>query len=287
MSLATIGVVVSKHKPFIMTTLGVTGMVASGVLACRATTKIKDIKLQTASDLEAIRESGYSSEKLYRKALYKTYLAAGVSYARLYGMPILLGAASIGSIYYGYNLINKKTVALAGAYKALTMDYDGYRKRVAERFGEDNERSVAFDTSQMEIFTDDGKGHQETRSIEVIPEYMGANPTNNRSVFFDESSIYWSDDPEANKVFLMKVQEKMPKRYDRNGYLLLKDIYKELDVPLTYASTVCGWVKGYGDDEISFGIFDVYDAASRRFVNGLEPVILLNFNDEGYILDKI
>lgn len=286
MSLAKIGVVVSRNKPMIMTVAGVCGVVGAGVLACKATIKAEGIKIETDAQIEAIKESGYSDEKEYKKSLYKTYLAAGRQYAKTYGPAILLGGASIWSILYGHNLLNKKLLLAAGSYKALTMDYDNYRHRVQERFGEDIARSITHDMKTEEITFMDGK-KEKTQTIEYVPEEMGSNPTSDRSVFFDEASIYWSEDPEENKRFLMQLEKDAQREYDKHGYLFLNWIYKKLDVPETYVGAHCGWIKGYGCDEIDFGIFDVYSAASRRFVNGLEPVILLNFNDIGYIADKI
>lgn len=287
MSLAKIGVVVSRNKSTILTVGGICGVIGAGVLACKATIKAQDLKLDTINKIEAIKESGYSDEKQYRKDLFSTYLAAGRQYAKLYGPALLLGGASIGSILYGHNILNKKLVTVAGAYKALTMDYDDYRRRIIDRLGADNARSISYGMQPVEVTTDDGKGKTKTQTIEVVPQDMYGNVMSDRSVFFDEQSIYWSENPEENKHFLMKLEQDAQKEFDKNGYLFLNWVYKRLDVPETYAGANCGWIKGWGNDEIDFGIFDIYSAASRRFVNGLEPVILLNFNDDGYIADKI
>lgn len=281
--LAGVKTLIYQHGPTILTIGGIVGVVGSGVMACRATVKVTQVKIEIEADIATVKETPHLDDKTYKKALTRTYINAGRRYARLYGPPILLGALSIGAILYGHNILNKKTMMLAGAYKALTMNFDDYRDRVKERLGEDIERSVAFDTQTMTI--EDLKGNEQT--IEYVPEEMCGNPTSDRSVFFDDTSIYWCDEPEENKRFLMDLQEKAQKKFDRDGYLLLNWIYKHLDVPETYAGAHCGWAKGFGDDVISFGIHDIHSAASRRFVNGLEPVILLNFNDDGYILDKI
>lgn len=286
MSLAKIGVVVSRNKSTILTVGGICGVIGAGVLACKATIKAQDLKLDTVNKIEAIKESGYSDEKQYRKDIFSTYLAAGRQYAKLYGPALLLGGASIWSILYGHSVLNKKLVTAAGAYKALTIDYDEYRSRLINRIGKDNERSIAYGMQPTEVTVEEN-GKKVTRSIEAVPESMYGNVMSDRSVFFDEQSIYWSENPEENKHFLMKLEQDAQKEFDKNGYLFLNWVYKRLDVPETYAGANCGWIKGWGNDEIDFGIFDIYSTASRRFVNGLEPVILLNFNDDGYIADKI
>lgn len=286
MSLAKIGVMVSKNKPMIATVAGVSGVVVAGVMACKATVKVSEVNVEIGARIEAVKESGYTDVKKYRKDLYKTYLAAGIEYARLYGPSVIIGGLAIGSIFYGHNLLNKKTVALAGAYKALTMDFDSYRHRVFERLGEENERSIRYNMRPMDVEVEEN-GKTVTKTVEVIPEENYGNGTTYRSVFFDETSIYWTKDPEENKAFLLDVQNRAQKKLEEDGYLFLNWVYDQLDVTETYAGAHCGWVMGLGEDRVDFGIYDVYSPASRRFVNGLEPVVLLNFNDDGYIADKI
>lgn len=274
----TVGSVAVKHAPTIMTIAGVAGVVGGSVLACKATLKAEDIIIETRIDVENVKNKLPDNNK----ALTRAYVNGGKRLLKVYGPSILIGTASLGAILYGHKVMCGRNLALAGAYKALTIDADKYRKRVISRLGEENERSIRYDMQTMEC--EDPKGNKQI--VEVIPEdyIMGAN---DRSVFFDEQSIYWNENPEDNKTFLIDLQERMQKKFDEDGYLLLSTIYDELDVPVTYASKVCGWLKGFGDDYVDFGIFNVYSAASRRFVNGLEPIVLLNFNDDGYIEDKI
>jgi hypothetical protein len=51
-----------------------------------------------------------------------------------------------------------------------------------------------------------------------------------------------------------------------------------------------GWIDGNpgGDSYVSFGIGDIHAVNSRReFINGYEPSIILDFNVDGTIWDKI
>ena len=50
-----------------------------------------------------------------------------------------------------------------------------------------------------------------------------------------------------------------------------------------------GWVmsKDNGDNYVDFGIYDMNNPAARRFVNGAERSILLDFNVDGVIYDLI
>jgi hypothetical protein len=266
-----------------MTVAGVCGVVGGGVLACKATLKAEKIMDKTQLDVEVIRESAYTDEKAYDRALTKVYMNCGKEIAKAYGPAILLGVFSISAILYGHKVVCARNIMLTGAYKALTMDFDAYRKRVAEEFGYDTEVCLRHNLA-MEKRTNPETGVEE-EWLYVTSDDPAA--WNARSKFFCESSIYWTKDPEANMQFLLKVEEEMQKLFDKKGYLFLNTVYRELDIPETYAGSVCGWVKGLGDNRIDFGLFDRDREGIRRFVNGYEPTVLLDFNDDGYIADKI
>ena len=85
------------------------------------------------------------------------------------------------------------------------------------------------------------------------------------------------------------------------GYLFLNDVYDMLGIPRTKAGQIVGWTYDretcesktvdengdpVGDGFIDFGIFNA-KRPNRRFVDGYESVILLDFNVEGNVLDLL
>ena len=64
-----------------------------------------------------------------------------------------------------------------------------------------------------------------------------------------------------------------------------------LGMQRTRAGACVGWIYDEkhpnGDNEVDFNIYNLYDDATRRFVNGYEKSILLDFNVDGDILDQI
>lgn len=280
----TIGSAIVRNRATIATIAGVVGVCGAGVLACRATYKEAGKKInETKSDLEAIRESGYSDEKAYNKAIKNVYLKAARDVCKIYAPSVGLGMLSVGMIMYGHRTLRVQHLMAAGAYKALTNDFDHYRDKVKAFVGDDLERNINTMKRPPRVVEVENPETGKTEEIEEID--LEAMPTD-RSVFFDETCQPWREcggDPERIKQFLLKLQEEAQKEFDKNGYLLLNWVYKRLDVPETYAGSVCGWFKGMGDDKIDFGIFNLHSQAARRFVNGLEDVILLTFNDDGDI----
>jgi hypothetical protein len=70
----------------------------------------------------------------------------------------------------------------------------------------------------------------------------------------------------------------------------VNDVYDMLGIPRSQAGAVVGWVlsrNGTTDDFISFGVFEDRSDKVRDFVNGREGAILLDFNVDGVIYDKI
>lgn len=280
----TIGSAIVRNRATIATIAGVVGVCGAGVLACRATYKEAGKKInETKSDLEAIRESGYSDEKAYNKAIKNVYLKAARDVCKIYAPSVGLGMLSVGMIMYGHRTLRVQHLMAAGAYKALTNDFDHYRDKVKAFVGDDLERNINTMKRPPRVVEVE---NPETGKMEEVEEREYEDTPTDRSVFFDETSIYWSEDPEENKRFLMKLEEHFTNELnDPKGkkYVLLNEVYKALDVKETYAGSICGWFKGMGDDFVSFGIFDLNDEAKRRFVNNLEPRILITFNDDGDI----
>jgi hypothetical protein len=73
------------------------------------------------------------------------------------------------------------------------------------------------------------------------------------------------------------------------GHVFLNEVYDILGIPRSQAGAIIGWVltgDGSTDNYLNFGIFDDNDSAID-FVNGREGSVLLDFNVDGIIFDKI
>ena len=110
------------------------------------------------------------------------------------------------------------------------------------------------------------------------------------SIFFDESNPNWTKDPEYNKTFLLHKQRYANDLLKSKGFLFLNDVLEMIGAERTRAGQVVGWIYDVknpnGDNYVDFGIDNVYREANRRFVNGFERSVLLDFNVDGEILNK-
>lgn len=115
--------------------------------------------------------------------------------------------------------------------------------------------------------------------------------------FFDETSPYWyknsglreNDGPEMNLFFLRAQQNYANEKLKARGYLFLNEVYEMLGMPKTKAGQIVGWIykenNTDGDNYVDFGIYRTEKNA--KFVNGYENSILLDFNVDGAIIDKM
>lgn len=277
-----------KHSPEILVVVGVGGVVVSTVAACKATTKLEDVLDETKSELDDIRNAAEElDEKEAKKALTKAYFKGAWRITKLYGPCVLGEAASIGCILGSHHIMKKRFDGVVAAYNLLDASFKGYRKRVIEKIGEAKEREIRYgiEKREFEEVTVDKNGNEKTKTVKV--DVADPNSWSVYARFFDEGCAEWEKDPEYNLMFLHAQQEHANDLLNAKGHLFLNEVYAALGIPVTKEGQVVGWVKGNGDGFVDFGIYDINKPKNRDFVNGYEKVILLDFNVDGYILDKI
>lgn len=290
-----IGFQLKKHSPEIMVVAGVAGVVTSAVMACKATTKLEKILEEPKKDIEAIHHGFDHPETLTEeyteedrnKDLAIVYAQAGIKVVKLYGPSVLLGAVSITSILAGHNILRKRNVALAAAYTAVDKGFKEYRGRVIERFGKELDKELRYNikAKQIEEVVVDENGDEHIETSDVTVSEMDGYSQYSR--FYDDGCTGWTKDPEKNLTFLRLQQRWANDKLKAQGYLFLNDVYEMLGIQKSRAGQVVGWIydknNPVGDNKVDFGIYDIHKPANRKFVNGYERVILLDFNVDGPI----
>ena len=106
--------------------------------------------------------------------------------------------------------------------------------------------------------------------------------------WFNEKCPAWTNYSEFNREFLKQQQFHANELLKRRGYVFLNEVYDMLGIPRTKAGQVVGWVydmtNPMGDNYIDF---DIFSQRNEDFVNGYENSVLLDFNVDGMILDRI
>jgi len=289
-----VGFAFKKHSPEILVVTGIAAGVASLVLACKATTKASAIMDETKKELETVdkcretkSEAEYSAEDESKdKALI--YVQTGVKFAKLYAPAAIFGAVSVACVLASVGILKKRGAALAAAYATVDKAFKDYRNRVIDRFGEvvDKELKYGALTKKVEKTVTDENGEDKIVETEVTVFSPGEY-----SRIFDETNVNWEKTPDFNQMFIRARESYANDKLRTQGFLFLNDVYKMLGFEPTKAGQVVGWLyrpdgNDVGDNYISFNIYDPNNEAKVNFDEGLERSIILDFNVDGYILDK-
>lgn len=255
------------NHPSAFFALGVAGMVTSTVFACRATLKLEDT-IDQFEDENPEMDEGRRFHVI-------------VKIAKLYVPAVLIGAASITMLTKSHSTLVKRNAALSAAYTALDNGFRDYRARVVEKYGpeEDDRLRYGFEVEKT-------KEGSKTVKVERVNQETGASIY---AVFFDQYNPNWSKDPEINKLYLRAQQNYLNDLLLARGHLFLNEVYSALGFDHTQAGSVVGWILSpEGDNYVDLGVFNGNDPDRiRDFVNGREATVLLDFNVDGLIWDKI
>jgi hypothetical protein len=280
--------VTQKNAPTILFGTGVIGMVGSTVLACRATLKLSDVLVDAKNDLKLANDIPQAD---YDEANQKRGKDVAIIYgrnvgkvAKLYGPSILLGAASIGCLTKSHNLLNERNVALTAAYGIVDGAFKQYRARVVEEYGEEADKRLRYNLEEVDVVGENGKKQKQLALVEGDPDGHSQYAR-----FFDSHNANWNPEPEYNWVFLRCQQNWANDMLKARGHLFLNEVYDALGMEHTTAGSVVGWYYSAtdgGDNYVDFGLYNADDVL-HDYVTGREGAVLLDFNVDGVIYDKI
>lgn len=286
-----------KHSPEILMVGGIIGVVGASVLACRSTLKINEVVDKSKETIEVIHKTKEDETIEYteddaKKDLTIVYTSTALDIAKLYAPAVILGGVSIGCILSAHNILRKRNIALAAAFTTATETFSRYRKEVVDRYGErvDYELRHGIKAEKINVTEVDENGKEKTKKevVDVIPEI---DQYSEYSRFYDDGCKEWSKDPEYNLMFLKAQQQYANDKLKAQGYLFLNDVYDQLGIPRSKAGQIVGWIydpeNPQGDNYVDFGIYDVTKSNARDFVNGYERTILLDFNVDGNIWERM
>ena len=293
------GLALQKASPELMLGVGVVGIVGAGVWACmNSFHKMPDIIEEAHETLDDIEGDYEEGSKPYKKECAKALLHTTGEVIRIYSGPIILATFSIGMIIGSHVVLNRRYLGAAAAYKAVDEAYKNYRERIRNYLGEEKEEDIYYGREEK-CFKKDGAdiSNDPNSGDPIITAEQGVtlNPKFNASPyakFFDETSCMWKKDPSYNMMFLRCQQNFANDILNSRGHIFLNEVYDMLGIPRTKAGAVVGWILD-GPDSHNFVDFGLYDCERhcgdgvRDFVNGYERSLLLDFNVDGIIYDKI
>ena len=290
---------IKAKSPEILMVLGICGVIGSTVGACKATRHLDailddhkkrmdeiDEHVEKLDDDRTDADGNVYTERMQRHDVTVTYKDTAISVVKLYAPSVCLGILSVACIFQSHRILKSRLVAMSTLYNSTEQAFKAYRKRVAEKIGDEDERRLRYDVKREEVEEVQENGKKKKRIVDTVDQNVSMYSPYAR--FFDETSPMWEKNAEYNKLFLVSQQEIANNMLRAHGYLFLNDVYDMLGMQKTEAGQRVGWIydenNPVGDNFVDFGIYDLYSRRSHDFVNGFERSILLDFNVDGDIL---
>ncbi len=291
------GLFLKTKSPEILLVSGIGLIVTGVVLACKETLRVEEIFDEIEQRKEKIENAVAVAEQAgddeielvytvndQQRDLVKTYAKAGLRLVRLYAPGALCVGGGIACIIWGHRILKGRLVGVMAAYKGLKEAYDGFYERVREKYGDEEAELLKHGGMGYEKVLNEDTG--EERPAMILPNGVALSPY---SRLFDELNAprTWSKSP-AHNLYFLRCQENAANEWLRiRGHFFLNEVYDLLDLERTEAGAVVGWKLGNGDDVIKFGIFDTYGMYEPEDVGVSANGIMLDFNVDGVIYDKI
>lgn len=197
----------SRNASTILTCMGGVGVIATAVLAVKATPKAETL-IALAKE-----EKGEELTKLEKvQAAAPVYIPA-----------VLVGASTIACIF-GANILNhRQQASVMSAYALIDSSFKDYKKKVEGLYGEE---------AGAEVRASIAKDKYEEGSMLVRP---------GNQLFYDEFSGRYF---ESTMEKLISAQYAINKKISLNGGAYLNEFYEELDIPPTDYGEHLGWSSG-------------------------------------------
>lgn len=278
-----------KHSPTFLFAGGVVGVVATAIVASRATLKLDEVLDEAHTDLDRAKEAkGLNSEKYteqdYSKDVALIYVRTGMGIVKLYAPAIGVGVLTIAALTSSHKILTGRNAALTAAYAALDRSFRNYRARVTEELGRNADDHFRYGSESKKMQVPDGDGKTVEKKVRIVPP----GTPSGYARFFDQGCSSWEKTPEYNLIFLRNQQNCANDMLHARGHVFLNEVYDLLGFERSKPGAVVGWLRnGEGDGYIDFGVFNGDNFKARDFVNGREGSILLDFNVDGTIYDKI
>lgn len=289
-------------SPQILVVSGIVGIVGTVVLACKATRHLDETVNAAKEEIEEVHEKRETlSEEEYpdkemKKELTKVYVKNGMKIVKLYAPSVILGTLSVGGILKSNDILRKRNMALSAAYATLDSGFKAYRKRVVEKYGEDEDTALRLGTRTEKVeetIEVDGKKKKVKTPYEVVDGESGENGI----YYFSDSVLYQGiDDYDINVI---NGRQKLSNNlFQKNGVYLVKEALDilgfegDLVDPKKHPELLTlGWLKGDKDcdgrvDYRAHRVLrDIVDKETGEIVRIVDYA--LDFNHDGNVYSRL
>ena len=190
---------VSKHSPEIMIGVGIVGIGACVVMACKATTKLDDIVEEHTAAVEEVKSCVEGTpKKVYNREMARVYFQTGKELTKLYLPSACVGAFSVALICGAHGIMLKRVAGLTAAYTAVDEAFKDYRARVVDKYGVDVDRELRYGLKEEMVTSTETDENGKLKTILEQHTTIDNTGHSQYAKFFDQSCSPWEKDPEYN-----------------------------------------------------------------------------------------
>lgn len=257
------GIILKAKSPEILIGAGIVLVLGGTYMACRATSKAKDviqnrndeieeIKYREAEELGQLFENCKNPTEQEVKAARKeaksdiliAHVRCGWELTKLYAPAIAIEAAGIGCFLGAHGIMRKRNAALMAAYEATDKAY----RRLKEQQGQ-------------KLLTDGTECKEGEKLVEKKDEDQKNCPFNSDlgpwAFVFDEDCNVWKPSDSTILMEAKAVERSLTNRLNAGRTIFLNDIRtafgEDIPGPNLEGQIIC-WDKTLGDTEIDLGL---------------------------------
>lgn len=274
-----VGAVLIKHGPELLLGAGVVTFGGAIGMTVKGTTEFNN-QIAPKYEIETIKLDAETPDaKELKEIKYNFYKDTAAAFTPAF----ILSLISVGCFVQNHNLLKKRTIAIACAYKVLNESFNNYRTRVIEEYGEeiDYRFKNGLTTTKVTEIQIDENGKKTKKKVEV--DVIKTEPTG-YSYIFDSRHYHGNiTDVYSTRVQLESAQESANVILKTRGYITLNEVLRSIGLSETTEGAVVGWqMKGNGDGFVDFRMKQVRDADNPEDV-----VFMLDFNVDGLVYQDI
>lgn len=233
-----------------------------------------DVKEEIVTDAEegepqnGVKTSLVKKESLTddeKKQLWARRIDLGKDILKIYWVPGLLAAGSVGMIWGGRTMLRKELSAATMAYATLLETFTQYRKKVAEVIGDEKEQEIAAGYTMHEVID------EATGKVEKVPVVDTQANLSQYGFWFDEGHFdketgewAWRNmthdrNKLVNRMKVVELEEKYTRQLRTVGYAWLEDVAIDFGIDPDEAKKWhdIGWIWKEGDENrVEFGVLE-------------------------------
>lgn len=279
-----------KAAPGLMITCGIAGVAVGSYKAAQVTPMAKEAIAEFKATRDAIEQHEEDPEAK-RECIKAGYRSLGSTLLHAYAKPVLFVTGGTALILGGHGIVSKRLATTTASLISTDRLFRNYRNNVIEDQGEeaDFRYRTGVKTVNVETVEQDVRGRKRKVNKEYdVLEELANDPF---LKLFDESNPNFTKNPTRNLDFLRQQVDFLNRRLVAEGFVSLNDVLYQLGYNRCAEGSIYGWF--YDPDnpnchnEIDIGIKDIRRKTIQNAINGYEPVILLNFNVDGLIINKL